>query len=87
MVKQKVVVKNEQGIHMRPAGIFVKEMGKFTSQVNILVNGNKVNGKSVMFLMGAGIKCNTEIEIECIGDDEKEALQAAITLIESGLGE
>ena len=87
MIAQKVVVKNEQGIHMRPAGVFAKEMGKFNSTVHIIVNGNKVNGKSVMFLMGAGIKCNTEIEVECDGEDEEQALQAAITLIESGLGE
>lgn len=87
MVAQKVIVKNEQGIHMRPAGVFAKEMGKFSSKVHIITDGNKVNGKSVMFLMGAGIKCNTEIEIECEGEDEKQALETAVMLVESGLGE
>lgn len=87
MVSQKITVKNEQGLHMRPAGVFAKAMTKFDSDVNIVFNGNKTNGKSLLNIIGACIKCGSEIEIECEGSDEKDALKAAIDLIESGLGE
>lgn len=87
MVSQKIVIKNEQGLHMRPAGVFAKAMTKFQSDVNIIYNGNKTNGKSLLNIIGACIKCGSEVEIECDGPDEAEALKTAIELIESGLGE
>lgn len=87
MVSQKITIKNAQGLHMRPAGVFAKAMTKFESNVNLVHNGTKTNGKSLLNIIGACIKCGTEIEVECEGSDEAEALQAAIELIESGLGE
>lgn len=87
MVSQKVVIKNEQGLHMRPAGVFAKGMAKFASDVKINFNGKTTNGKSLLNIIGAGIKCNSEIEIVCEGADEAEALATAIEMIESGLGE
>ena len=38
-------------------------------------------------LMSACIKCGAEIEIQCDGPDENEALKAAVDLVESGLGD
>ena len=49
--------------------------------------GEATNGKSLLNIIGACIKCGAEIEIECNGPDEEEALKAAIEMIESGLGE
>ncbi len=87
MVSQKVKVVNEQGLHMRPAGVFAKEMTKFKSQVTLDIDGKRINAKSVMLIIAACIKCGTEMTIECEGEDEKEALSEAVKLIESGLGE
>ena len=47
----------------------------------------KINGKSVMNLIGACIKCGTEMEIKCDGDNEKEALNTLIDFVESSMGE
>lgn len=87
MVSEKITIKNEQGLHMRPAGVFAKAMAKYPCNVKIAVGGKEVNGKSIMNIIGACIKCGTEIEIKCDGDQEEEALKDAIALIESGLGE
>ena len=94
MVSEKVTLVNKQGLHMRPAGTFAREMGAFTCDVTVIappcgedVPGKTVNAKSPMALMAAGIKCGTEIEVVCDGDDEKEALAHAVALIKSGLGE
>ncbi len=87
MVSQTVTVKNEQGLHMRPAGIFAKEMTRFQSDVNLVFNGKKINAKSVMNIIAGCIKCGCQMDIECEGEDETEALKAAVELIESGLGE
>lgn len=87
MVSEHLTVVNKLGFHMRPAGEFVKAMAKFKSDVNILVNGKDVDGKSIMNVMAACIKCGSEIEIQCTGPDEVEMLKAASELVNSGLGE
>lgn len=87
MVSQKTTLINSQGFHMRPAGEFANAMGKYKSDVTIKFNGNNVNGKSLMNIIAACIKCGSEVEIFCDGADETEALKEAVSLIESGLGE
>lgn len=87
MVSAKVTVTNPMGLHMRPAQLFVREMTAFDSDVLILYKNGSVNGKSIMNLIAACIKQGSEIVIQCMGSDEKEALQRAVSLIESGLGE
>lgn len=87
MVSQKITLTNEQGLHMRPASVFSQAMTPFSSEVTILFNDKAYNAKSVMMLMSACIKRGAEIEIQCNGSDEQEALNKAIELIESGLGE
>ncbi len=87
MVSKTITVTNEQGLHMRPASVFSQAMTPFACDVTILFNGNKYNAKSVMMLMSACIKCGAEIEIQCDGADEQDALNKAIELIEAGLGD
>ena len=79
MVSKKFVIENEQGLHMRPAGVLAKAVTKFESK--------KINAKSLLNIIGACIKCGSEIELVCEGPDEEAALAHATELIESGLGE
>ena len=87
MVSQTTKITNEMGFHMRPANVFVTEMTKYSSNINIITNDKKINGKSIMNLMAACIKYGSEITVECDGPDEKEMLNKAIEMIESGFGE
>ncbi len=87
MISKATKITNEMGFHMRPANIFVTEMTKFKSNIDIVLDGKKINGKSIMNIMAACIKCGTDITIECDGEDEQQMLDAAIQLIESGFGE
>lgn len=87
MISKAAKITNEMGFHMRPANIFVTEMTKFKSNIDIVLDGKKINGKSIMNIMAACIKCGTDITIECDGEDEQQMLGAAIQLIESGFGE
>ena len=87
MISEKIIIKNEQGLHLRPAGIFAKAMEKYPCSVKIAWKDKEVNGKSIMNIVAAYIKCGTEIEIQCDGEQEREALAEAVALIESGLGE
>ena len=62
MVSAKVKVINPQGMHMRPAQVFVAEMAKYNSDVTIVFGGKNVNAKSIMHLMAACIKQGSELE-------------------------
>lgn len=87
MVSKLTKVTNEMGFHMRSANVFVTAMTKYTSNINIIVGDKKINGKSIMNIMAACIKCGTDITVECDGADEQAMLDEAIALIESGFGE
>lgn len=87
MISANITIKNEQGLHMRPAGLFAKEMTKFHSRVTLVYGDKKINAKSVMNLIAGGIKCGSDITIECDGSDEKEALKKAVEMIETGFSE
>lgn len=87
MVSKKLTLVNPQGFHMRPASLFASAMGKYLSKVTIKFNGNEYNGKSLLNIMAACIRCGSEIELVCDGADESEALAEATQLIEGGLGD
>ncbi|WP_167958123.1 HPr family phosphocarrier protein [Anaerosporobacter faecicola] len=87
MVSKQFTIKNEQGLHMRPAGVVTKEMMKFNSDVTIVVNGATINAKSIMNVMAACIKFGTEIEVQCNGEDEDAALAKFEELYSNGFGE
>lgn len=87
MVSEKITLTNGSGLHMRPAGVLASAMAPFASEVTIVADGKEVNAKSLMSIVAAGIKCGAEVEVRAEGDDEQAALDAAIDLIASGLGE
>lgn len=87
MVSKTIAVTNPMGFHMRPANVFVTAMSKYSSNVNIIFNGNRINGKSVMNILAACIKKGSEITVECDGDDEAAMLNEAVEIISSGFGE
>lgn len=87
MVSQKITLTNGSGLHMRPASVLSQAMAPFASEVTIVANGNEINAKSLMAIVAAAVKCGTEIEIRAEGADEQAALDKAVELIESGLGE
>ena len=74
MVKDKITLKNETGLHARPASELAKLAGSFASTIKLYVNDKIIDAKSILAIMSAGIKYNTEIEIECDGEDEEKAL-------------
>lgn len=87
MISRKVTVINHTGLHLRPAGNLCKEAVKYKSLITFTAKDSTVNAKSVLSVLSACVKCGEEIELTCEGEDEKEALDALVKYIESGLGE
>ncbi len=81
MVKQSIVVKENNGLHARPAGAVVKVAGEFESLINIVYKQKNANAKSIMGVMALGVREGEEITIEANGVDEKDALNRMIELV------
>ncbi|MGO5051997.1 HPr family phosphocarrier protein [Lachnospiraceae bacterium LCP25S3_G4] len=87
MVKQKVIIKNPTGLHLRPAGILCKTAMDYNCKITFTIKDTTANAKSVLSVLGACVKSGDEIELICEGEDEEQALKALVGIIEEGLGE
>ena len=87
MIKEKITLQNETGLHARPAGELAKLAGTFNCNININANGKTVSAKSILGIMSLGIKASTEIEIECDGEDEKTAMEEILKAFDNKFGE
>ena len=84
MVRKKIVINNPTGLHLRPAGTFCKAAIQFNSKITKNENVT-ANAKSVLSVLGACIKDRDEIEIICEGEDEEQALQEMLRVVENEL--
>lgn len=77
LIKKKIIVKNKQGLHARPAAVFVQVANKFEARITIRRNDNdeEVNGKSIMGILMLGVEKGTPIIIEAEGDDATGAME------------
>ncbi|MBF7096425.1 HPr family phosphocarrier protein [Alkalibacter mobilis] len=87
MFSKEVTILNATGLHARPASMFVQEAGKYKSEINVIKDGKKINAKSIMGIMAGGISKDTVVTVEADGEDEEQAVNALVELIESKFGE
>lgn len=76
MKKFEYIIKDEIGLHARPAGMLVKEAKKFQSKIVINKDGKKADATRLMAVMGLSVKNGQKIEIEVSGSDEEVACEA-----------
>ncbi len=76
MIKKKLQVKSNQGLHARPASVFVKIANRYTSDVTVKKGRKKVNGKSIMGLMMLAANQGTRLTLEIEGPDQEQAMDA-----------
>lgn len=85
MVKFKFVVKDEMGLHARPAGLLVKEAAKCTSNVRIRKGEKSGDAKRIFNVMGLSVKKNEEVEITVEGELEKEEAAALEAFVKANI--
>ena len=78
-------IKDEIGIHARPAGLLVKEAAKFKSQIMLIKGDKSTEAKKLFGVMGLGVKCGEEVKIRVEGEDEQEAASAMEEFFKSTL--
>ncbi|MDD5428716.1 MAG: HPr family phosphocarrier protein [Candidatus Omnitrophica bacterium] len=73
-VEKVVTIKNKQGLHARPAALFVQIANKFNSEITIIKGKQKVNGKSIMGIMMLAAGAGSKVTIIAKGEDADKAL-------------
>jgi phosphocarrier protein len=68
------VIKDEIGIHARPAGLLVKEAKALTSKITLEVNGKSADATKLMAVMSLGVKHGDTVVVKAEGDDEDAAI-------------
>lgn len=90
MYIRQTTVRNKSGLHARPAADFVKEAAKFKSTIKIGKKerpGAEVNAKSLVLVLSLSVMYGGLIEISAEGEDEHEAVDTLIAVVDSGFDE
>ncbi len=83
VIEKVVVIKNKQGLHARPAALFVQIANKFTSEITISKGKHKVNGKSIMGIMMLEAGSGSKVTMVASGDDAEAAVKELEALLVS----
>ena len=84
MFMKEVAVQNQIGLHARPATFFIQKANEFKSSIWVEKEERRVNAKSLLGVLSLGIVGGTTIRIIADGSDEQAAVEALVSLIESG---
>jgi phosphocarrier protein HPr len=87
MIKTHITISNKLGLHARASAKLTKLAGSFSSDIHLSRNGRRVNAKSIMGVMMLAAGLGSEVEIEAVGGDEQQAVDALRTLIDGKFGE
>lgn len=83
MYTREIEVKNETGLHARPASMFVNLAGTFKSKIELqrLDEEDRYNAKSIIMLLSLGLEQGEKALLSAEGEDEKEAVNALAELV------
>lgn len=78
-------IKDEIGLHARPAGLLAKKAKEFSSEITIEKGGKSVSATKLMMLMGLGIRHGDTVTVKINGADEDKAEEAMAAFFSENL--
>jgi len=84
---KELTIENRNGLHARPAALFVKTSSRFTAEVWVEKDGERVNGKSIMGLMMLAAGKGSILTVTAEGDDAALVIHEIEQLIKTRFGE
>lgn len=85
MLEKEIVINDPVGIHARPAAELMKEMSSYKSTIIITKEGKSANIKSLLQLMGLGVKEGETVKVTVEGEDEEKAMEAFLAFAKDRL--
>lgn len=87
MLQRTVTIKNKLGLHARAAAKLVNTAGRYASAVQLKNADKTADAKSIMAIMMLAAAQGAELELTVEGEDETEALESVVDLIDDLFGE
>ncbi len=91
MYKRSTTIANPTGLHARPASDFIQATKEFQSKIMIKrpedSDDDACNAKSIVSLLALALDQGEQVEIYAEGEDEQQAVDTLIALIDSRFGE
>lgn len=87
MFTKELTIKNEVGLHARPATYFIQKANEFKSGIWVEKEERRVNAKSLLGVLSLGIMQGATITLIADGSDEQAAVESLSTLVENNFGE
>ena len=87
MIKTSVTISNKLGLHARASAKLTKLAGSYPCEVWLSRGERRVNAKSIMGVMMLAAGLGVAVEVETDGEQEQEALDAIVALMNDKFGE
>lgn len=87
MIRQQITIQNKLGLHTRAAAKLVDTAKKFESRIELIYRDRVVDCKSIMGVITLGAQKDNVLEVVVNGEDEQNALEAIVKLINDKFGE
>ena len=84
---KEVSIQNRNGLHARPAAMFVKISSRSRAEVWVEKDGERVNGKSIMGLMMLAAGKGSKLHIIAEGADADKVVAEIENLVQTRFGE
>lgn len=85
MITRKVKVTSKNGLHARPAAMFVKAVGDCGQEIIVSFDGESADADSLLDVMSLGIDCGDEVELSCKDDSAEGVLDQLAQLLATEL--
>ncbi|WP_309626275.1 HPr family phosphocarrier protein [Methylibium sp.] len=87
MISTRISISNKLGLHARASAKLTKLAGTYSCDIFLSRGSRRVNAKSIMGVMMLAAGVGVEIEVETVGEREREAMDALLALIADKFGE
>lgn len=85
LIEKKLIINNKQGLHARPAALFVQIANKYESDIVVKKGRQEVNGKSIMGLLTLAAGKGSCVYIKINGSDAKQAMKELESIVSGGI--
>ena len=87
MISREVSIKNNVGLHARPATFFIQKANSYKSSIWVEREDRRINAKSLLGVLSLGIVKGMTITLIADGPDETEAVEGLAALVDTGFNE
>nr|MBQ8891193.1 HPr family phosphocarrier protein [Clostridia bacterium] len=87
MISRSVTIKNSVGLHARPATFFIQKANSYKCSIWVEKEDCRVNAKSLLGVLSLGIVQGTVINLIADGNDEADAIEGLVALVDGGFAE